>query len=116
MIREGLDRFLASDDRGAMFPHSSVRKFPIYKSDPAAILLEMEVVYRGRGSKKHFHFELLWLSNPAYHEVVRQAWATNGHANMAARIEGDIMVLYRVFSPNYVLKVVVKVLLGAIWY
>ena len=88
MIRERLDRFLASDDWGAMFPHSSVRNFPIYKSDHAPILLETEIISRGRGAKKRFHFEAIWLSKPECHEVVKRAWVSRGNDTMAARIEG----------------------------
>ena len=87
MIRERLDRFLASEDWNTLFPHSMVRNFPIYKSDHAPILLETTTAHRGRGSKKRFHFESLWLSNPACHEVVRQSWIGGMGDEMAARVE-----------------------------
>lgn len=35
MIRKRLDRFLASDYKSSLFPHSWVRNFPIYKSECA---------------------------------------------------------------------------------
>lgn len=59
----------------------------IYKSDQAPILLETEEVQHGRGRKKRFHFEALWLSNPDCQEVVKNAWSGGVGEGVALKIE-----------------------------
>ncbi|XP_057246803.1 uncharacterized protein LOC130589540 [Beta vulgaris subsp. vulgaris] len=86
LIRERLDRFLASEDWCALFPYSWVRNFPIYKSDHAPILLSADVAPPRRSRKKLFYFEALWLSKPKCQEVVRQAWESEAGTGIEGRI------------------------------
>ena len=86
VIRERLDRFLASDDWCNIYVHSLVRHYPIYKSDHAPILLSADVQPPRRKRKKLFYFEALWLSNSKCYEVVQQAWASGAGLSIGARM------------------------------
>ncbi|XP_021836918.2 uncharacterized protein [Spinacia oleracea] len=75
-IRERLDRFLADTEWCNLFPHFSVRHFPIYSSDHAPILLDASNYYERGGNVKAFKFEALWLSSEECGKVVADAWAS----------------------------------------
>ncbi|XP_010682933.1 uncharacterized protein LOC104897695 [Beta vulgaris subsp. vulgaris] len=95
IIRERLDRFLACDRWGTLFPHAWVKNFPIYKSDHAPILLSTDSGQQERRKGKRFHFEALWLSNSDCQTVVKQAWATSGGSQIDERIAGCASELQR---------------------
>ena len=86
IIRERLDRFLACDEWGSLFPHTWVRHFPIYRSDHAPLLLGTDEKRNRRGKEKLFYFEALWLANPECQRVVQQAWEALGSDNVVAKI------------------------------
>ena len=88
MIRERLDRFLVSDEWNQLFPHAWVRNFPIYKSDHAPILLGTDVTTHGRGKRKLFHFEALWLSNADCQNIVKEAWGEERGRSIASKVAG----------------------------
>ena len=87
MIRERLDRFMACDEWETLFPQYWVRNFPIYKSDHSPILLSTSDAVSGRGKRKAFHFEALWLSRPECQDVVRRAWTSSVSENVATKVE-----------------------------
>ncbi|XP_057248279.1 uncharacterized protein LOC125493714 [Beta vulgaris subsp. vulgaris] len=88
MIRERLDRFLACDRWGNLFPQAWVKNFPIYKSDHAPILLCSDSGQLERRKGNRYHFEAMWLGNADCHKVVQQAWGESGGARMVDRIDG----------------------------
>lgn len=70
MIRERLDRFLATPCWVDLFPNINVRHFPIYKFDHAPILLNSSMPGREEYNEKLFKFESYWLTNDECRQVV----------------------------------------------
>lgn len=87
MVRERLDRFLASEEWCSLFSHHWVQNYPIYRSDHAPILLSADVTARRPVRKKLFHFEALWLLNNECQEVVKGAWESSVRAGIDERVE-----------------------------
>lgn len=86
LIRERLDRFLASEDWCGLFSHSLVRNYPIYKSDHTPILLTADVRPQRGGKKKMFYFEALWLSNSECDEIVKNSWGADVGVDIESRV------------------------------
>ncbi|KAL2922937.1 N-acyl-phosphatidylethanolamine-hydrolyzing phospholipase D [Bienertia sinuspersici] len=73
LVRERLDRYLASQRWCALFPNVVVTNLPVNNSDHGPILLKEEVRQRGTRSKMR-RFESLWLSNENCEKVVKEKW------------------------------------------
>lgn len=74
VIRERLDRFVATAIWQEIFSSYEVRHFTIYKFDHAPILLSTHSNQKEQGDHKIFRFESLWLSNEECKKVVASAW------------------------------------------
>ncbi|KAL2925172.1 hypothetical protein RDABS01_019751 [Bienertia sinuspersici] len=87
LIRERLDRFMATMEWSAMFPEVEVLHLAIQNSDHAPLVLKQSVKRdnaRGKRSKK---FESYWLSNGECERVVRDSWRQTYHGDMNNRVE-----------------------------
>ncbi|KAL2937078.1 Protease HtpX-like protein [Bienertia sinuspersici] len=87
LIRERLDRFMATVEWSAMFPEVEVLHLAIQNSDHAPLVLKQSVKRdnaRGKWSKK---FESYWLSNGECERVVRDSWRQTYHGDMNNRVE-----------------------------
>ncbi|XP_074314802.1 uncharacterized protein LOC141650968 [Silene latifolia] len=74
MIRERLDRAIATTEWSYLFPRAFVQHFPIYSSDHSAIIIkEEEGQFRG-GGRRGFKFEPFWAADEQCRGVVKEAW------------------------------------------
>ncbi|XP_074282427.1 uncharacterized protein LOC141606944 [Silene latifolia] len=75
LIRERLDRAVATMEWREMYPSATTFVYPLYASDHAAILIKEEGNQGEVGSRQRsFKFEPLWLSDAECGHVVKQAW------------------------------------------
>lgn len=87
LIRERLDRFVASVDWQNLFDSVDIRHFPIYRSDHAPILLSTNNSQGEYVGEKLFRFESLWLSNDECRVVINEAWHEIIDGDVDFRIE-----------------------------
>ncbi|KAK9669946.1 hypothetical protein RND81_13G166200 [Saponaria officinalis] len=77
IIRERLDRFLATDDWCSLFPNSQVTHFPQKNSDHSLILLDVSGL-RAEGNdirgRRGFRFEAFWADSSDCEEIVQRHW------------------------------------------
>ncbi|KAK9697218.1 hypothetical protein RND81_08G022400 [Saponaria officinalis] len=74
IIRERLDRDVATTCWSMLFPSAVVQHYPIYSSDHSAIIIREEEAQRSSYGRRGFKFEPFWLSDVQCKEVVKEAW------------------------------------------
>lgn len=86
LIRERLDRFLASMSWCSLFPEAVVVNLHIHNSDHGPILLKEEVTGLKKNKERLLKFESLWLSSDECHQVVKNAWEEDRHLELVEKI------------------------------
>ncbi|XP_074297615.1 uncharacterized protein LOC141628358 [Silene latifolia] len=87
VIRERLDRAVATMNWCERFPSAVVRHFPLYSSDHCAILIhEREVGDRPRG-QKGFKFEPFWMSDPECDTIIQEAWDHSVDGDVIGKVQ-----------------------------
>ncbi|XP_074317931.1 uncharacterized protein LOC141654709 [Silene latifolia] len=87
MVRERLDRAVATTEWGYLFPHTIVQHYPIYSSDHSAILIKQEERQRGRVGRRGFKLEPFWVADEQCRGVVQEAWVDEGAGEITDKIE-----------------------------
>jgi hypothetical protein len=84
-IQARLDRFLASTNWIAAFPHYNNSHLLRYQSDHCPIMLEFSNNFLCRQNKGPYHcrkFEQIWLSEKEHYQIVKENWqGNNRHIN-----------------------------------
>lgn len=77
LVRERLDRVLATTSWCSLFPEASVRIFRIHRLDHAPMLLSYEGKHTHYKSRNSFKFEPWWFSSDECEHVVKDGWEYN---------------------------------------
>ncbi|KAK9688730.1 hypothetical protein RND81_09G007000 [Saponaria officinalis] len=86
IVRERLDRAVASTSWSLLFPNGSVYHFPIYSSDHSAIVIRGADEQRRNHGRRSFKFEPFWLSDTQCQEVVKSAWSEEGEGDVFDKV------------------------------
>ncbi|XP_075640271.1 uncharacterized protein LOC142612023 [Castanea sativa] len=88
---ERLDRFFLNPYWCLLCPDAKITHLPRYHYDHCPVLLEMQPDLNG-GKKRLFRFQMCWLLDPNFPDVVSQAWG--GANNLVEAIDSftrDVM-------------------------
>lgn len=86
IIKERLDRFLATLQWCTLFPQAQVQNLPILNSDHGPILLTQDEGCSGGTGKRLKKFEAFWLADEGCSKVIEEAWSTHSSWNIPSRI------------------------------
>ncbi|XP_074297692.1 uncharacterized protein LOC141628446 [Silene latifolia] len=86
IVRERLDRALATMEWSHMFPNAFVPHYPIYSSDHAAIIIQEGMGQPRNRGRRGFKFEPFWVADEQCRGVVREAWEEGFGESVPAKV------------------------------
>ncbi|KAL2899415.1 hypothetical protein RDABS01_024497 [Bienertia sinuspersici] len=86
IIRERLDRFMATPLWCSLFPEATVVNLHIQNSDHGPIILKEKEGHGKSSRRRRTRFESLWLTNEGCEDVIREAWKESWSMMMDGRI------------------------------